>query len=73
MGWRDISEIKEHQTGEAVSVGYIIKEDEESMVICPHLLLDENGDPCQGDGEIVIPKDWIATVYGIVEVPEDRG
>lgn len=70
MGWRDLSEIKDNPTGEAVSVGYLIKDDDFSLVICPHVLLDDDNKPEQGDGEITIPKDWVSTIYGIVAVPD---
>tara|TARA_E500000178_G_C16995319_1_gene742866 strand:+ start:1170 stop:1466 length:297 start_codon:yes stop_codon:yes gene_type:complete len=63
LGWRDISEVlSEAHPAKAVSVGYVLAETEDSIVICPHLMLDESGCPERGDGELVIPKGWVERV-----------
>ena len=57
-GWRDISELKQMTAAIAMSSGVIIHEDDDIIIICPHILL-EDGQIVQGDAEIVIPKAWI--------------
>ena len=57
-GWRDISELKQITTAIAVSCGIIIHEDDDIIIICPHMLL-EDGKPVQGDASLAIPKAWI--------------
>ena len=57
-GWRDLSELKQITAAIAVSSGVIIHEDDDLLIICPHILL-EDGQVVQGDAEIAIPKAWI--------------
>lgn len=58
VGWRDISELKQITTATAVSCGIVIHEDDDMIILCPHMLL-EDGKPVQGDAELAIPKAWI--------------
>ncbi len=43
MGWRSLSDLKEQKTATVVSCGVIIHEDDEKIIICPHMILEDNG------------------------------
>lgn len=58
VGWRDIEELKKITSALAVSCGIIVYEDKDTIIICPHFLV-EDGVAVQGDAEIAIPKSWI--------------
>ena len=62
QGWRDIEELQRDKPAVAVSIGVLIVDDPEKIVLCPHYLPDEKGNPEMGDAEIVIPKDWVAVM-----------
>jgi hypothetical protein len=68
MGWRDIDELKKVTAALALSCGMIIHEDDDTIIICPHMLL-EDGKPVQGDAEIVIPKTWIISKENLLGLP----
>lgn len=68
MGWRDISELKKVTAAIAVSCGMIIHEDDDIIIICPHMLL-EDGKATQGDAEIAIPKAWIISRENLLGLP----
>lgn len=59
IGWRDIEELRAGTVAIAVSIGVLLVSDEEKLILCPHYLPDENGNPVQGDAEIVIPYQWV--------------
>ena len=67
-GWRDISELKQITAAIAVSSGVIIHEDDDLLIICPHILL-EDGQVVQGDAEIAIPKAWIISNEKLLAFP----
>ena len=68
MGWRDINELKQITAAIAVSCGMVIHEDDELVIICPHMLL-EDGKAVQGDAEIAIPKAWIISNEKLLALP----
>lgn len=59
VGWRSIDELVSTKPAKVISCGIILREDDISITICPHFILDEEGQPAQGDAEIVIPKQWL--------------
>ena len=67
-GWRDVDELKKITAAIAVSSGVIINEDDELVIICPHVLL-EDGKAVQGDAEIAIPKAWIISNEKLLALP----
>ncbi len=67
-GWRDINELKQITAAIAVSCGMVIHEDDELIIICPHMLL-EDGKAVQGDAEIAIPKAWIISTEKLLALP----
>jgi|9_EtaG_2_1085328.scaffolds.fasta_scaffold10643_4 hypothetical protein len=67
-GWRDLSELKQITAAIAVSSGVIIHEDDDLLIICPHILL-EDGQVVQGDAEIAIPKAWIISNEKLLAFP----
>jgi hypothetical protein len=68
MGWRDIDELKKVTAAIAVSCGMVIHEDDDIVIICPHMLL-EDGKAIQGDAEIAIPKAWIISKENLLALP----
>tara|TARA_Y100000114_G_scaffold114624_1_gene108713 strand:- start:80 stop:346 length:267 start_codon:yes stop_codon:yes gene_type:complete len=68
VGWRDINELKQITAAIAVSCGMVIHEDDEVVIICPHMLL-EDGKAVQGDAEIAIPKAWIISTEKLLALP----
>ena len=60
-GWRDLEELKQTEVAIAISCGTILVDDAERLVVCPHVLLDDEGKIEQGDAEIVIPKQWVVS------------
>jgi hypothetical protein len=68
MGWRDIDELKKITAAIAVSCGMVIHEDDDIVIICPHMLL-EDGKAIQGDAEIAIPKAWIISKENLLALP----
>jgi hypothetical protein len=67
-GWRDLSELKQITAAIAVSSGVIIHKDDDLLIICPHILL-EDGQVVQGDAEIAIPKAWIISNEKLLAFP----
>ena len=67
-GLRDLSELKQITAAIAVSSGVIIHEDDDLIIICPHILL-EDGQVVQGDAEIAIPKAWIISNEKLLAFP----
>jgi len=62
-GWREIKDMPAAlKTGIAVSVGYVLADDEKEIVVCPHLVADRGAPWSFGDGEIAIPKDWVQKI-----------
>ena len=68
MGWRSLAELKEQKTATVVSCGAIIYEDNEKVVICPHMILDDN-EISEGDAELAIPKSWIISSMKLATFP----
>ena len=61
LGWRELSELVQGKVAIAVSCGAVLVDDEEKVIICPHLLVDD-GKITEGDAEIVIPKQWVVSM-----------
>jgi hypothetical protein len=69
MGWRSIIALKEIETATVISCGAIIYEDDEKIIICPHMII-ENDEISEGDAEIAIPKSWIVSNLKMAVFPE---
>jgi len=69
MGWRSIIALKEIETATVISCGAIIYEDDEKIIICPHMII-ENNEISEGDAEIAIPKAWIISNLKMTVFPE---
>ena len=61
-GWRSVEEMKETKEAEVMSCGVILHQDERRLLLCPHVLLDDDGQVEEGDAEIAIPMDWVTSV-----------
>ena len=68
MGWRAMSELKDHKTATVVSCGAIIHEDDEKIIICPHMIIEDD-QISEGDAEIAIPKSWIISNMKMATFP----
>jgi hypothetical protein len=56
-GWQDIGKLKEATAVmHCRSVGWVVAQDKNSVVVVPHLNGDEEGGINQGCGELSIPK-----------------
>ena len=42
MGWRSIIALKEIETATVISCGAIIYEDDEKIIICPHMIVEDD-------------------------------
>lgn len=68
VGWRPLAELKEQKTATVVSCGAMIYEDDDTVVICPHVIVE--GDKIiEGDAEITIPKGWIVSSMKMATFP----
>lgn len=61
-GWRPISSMGRLKPETITSVGWLVKEDKEAIVVCPHVAHDG-----EGDGEIAIPRDWVQRIADLHE------
>ena len=69
-GWRPTTDIRKGgKPAPAVSVGFLLTDDENAMIVCPHLVGENLED---GDGEVVIPKSWVVKVTDLVDKPKRR-
>ena len=68
MGWRSLAELKEQKTATVVSCGAIIHEDNEKIIICPHMIFEDN-EISEGDAELAIPKSWIISNMKMATFP----
>ena len=59
IGWRPLEELITTKPARVVSCGIKIHEDDLTVTICPHVILNSNNEVEQGDAEIVIPKQWL--------------
>jgi hypothetical protein len=60
-GWHSMRSILRQKPYEARSVGYLVREEEDYIVVCPHLVGIGERD-IDGDGELAIPRSWIKKV-----------
>ncbi len=67
-GWRSLSELKDQSVATVISCGVIIHEDEEKIIICPHVIVEDDR-VIEGDAEIAIPKDWIISSMKMATFP----
>jgi len=67
VGWRELSELTQAKVATAVSCGAVLVNDEDKIIICPHMLV-EDGKITEGDAEIVIPKQWVLTMEELGEL-----
>lgn len=68
IGWRPLSELKEQKTATVISCGAIVYEDDDKIVICPHMIVSD-GEIEEGDAEISIPKGWIKCMMKLATFP----
>lgn len=61
-GWITLSSWKGVGSLDCVSVGYLIRDTEQSKTIAPHLAYPDDADNCQGNGIIVIPAGAIVSM-----------
>jgi len=61
VGWRELDELTQAKVATAVSCGAVLVNDEDKIIICPHMLV-EDGKITEGDAEIVIPKQWVVSM-----------
>lgn len=61
IGWRSVSECIQAETATVLSCGFILHEDDQRLVICPHVVLDSDNNVTDGDAEISIPRDWVVS------------
>ena len=66
MGWRELSELTQAKVATAVSCGAVLVNDEDKIIICPHMLV-EDGKITEGDAELVIPKQWVTSMEELGE------
>lgn len=59
-GWRPLKEIQDVHPAECRSVGFLIRETDTEVVICPNLATA--GDDIDGDAEFAIPKSWVKKI-----------
>jgi len=67
VGWRELSELTQAKVATAVSCGAVLVNDEDKIIICPHMLV-EDGKITEGDAEIVIPKQWVTSMEELGEL-----
>ena len=67
MGWRELSELTQAKVATAVSCGAVLVNDEDKIIICPHMLV-EDGKITEGDAELVIPKQWVVSMEELGEL-----
>ena len=60
-GWREVEELTKIKVATAISCGSILLNDEEKLIICPHLLIEDNK-IIEGDAELVIPQQWVISI-----------
>lgn len=68
MGWRPLLDLKDHKTATVISCGAIIHEDDEKIIICPHMIIEDD-QISEGDAEIAIPKSWIISSMKLATFP----
>ena len=64
-GWRPVASMADTTTP-ARSVGWLVHEDDDVIVVCPHQVGHDYG---EGDGEIRLDRRWLVRVVDLVEVP----
>ncbi|HAI19657.1 MAG TPA: hypothetical protein DCM10_17495 [Xanthomarina gelatinilytica] len=67
LGWRDLKDLKELRTATVISCGIILEDTEEFIIVCPHIIIDDNKNITEGDAELVIPRSWITEMKCIGE------
>lgn len=61
VGWRELDELTQAKVATAVSCGALLVNDEEKIIICPHMLVEDE-EITEGDAELVIPKQWVISI-----------
>lgn len=76
-GWKDISTVVKSKPVLAISIGILLKENKDKVIVCPHfvgspheLMISEDAETA-ADGALSIPRSWVKkiTVLGYVEQP----
>jgi len=67
VGWRELDELTQAKIATAVSCGVVLVNDEDKIIICPHMLV-EDGNITEGDAELVIPKQWVVSMEELGEM-----
>lgn len=58
-GWRSMKEMAVGALDSCRSVGWLLVEDKDRLVVIPHISAE------QGDGEIIIPRSWVSKITRI--------
>ena len=66
-GWKPVADMTRDKPHQCRSVGWLVSETEERLVIVPHLTNDNDG-----DGELTIPKDWTQSIVELIERPKRK-
>jgi len=62
IGWRSVEEMRDTKEATVLSCGVILHQDEQRILICPHVLLNDKGLVEEGDAELAIPMDWVTSI-----------
>lgn len=60
VGWHPMKDIQDQKPALARSVGFLVRQDESVVVVCPHTV--EADGITDGDGELAIPKSWVKKI-----------
>lgn len=60
IGWRPIREVEKQETAICYSVGFLLRQTNNEVLIVPHVAT--LGDQADGDGELCIPKSWVKKI-----------
>ena len=69
MGWRPLSDLMDRDVVTVISCGAILHEDDEKIIICPHMIVSDDGEIEEGDAEISIPKSWVRSIMKLATFP----
>lgn len=69
-GWEDIDNFSHAQIMKCKSVGWLVHEDSERLVLVPHVALKDDGEFLQGCGDMVIPKMAVVGVEDLETRPK---
>ena len=59
-GWHPMKDIVDQKPALARSVGFLVRNEPDVVVVCPHTV--EADGHMDGDGELAIPKSWVKRI-----------